>query len=157
MPTFEGAPWPQAGERGPQAVQQLVSGPNGSDTTDSVYEVAGTVALWPLSVMCRLTCSGAPGDRTVALEYRTPDDVRYLVAGTRAVVQAGVTQSFCWQPQAGGEVWPVEDAAIASLPQQHIYPGYKLAIKIGNGQAGDVLDRVLISARFDPIMLDEGE
>jgi hypothetical protein len=132
-------------------VQQLVTVPNGTGLAPAVYRVAGGAALWPLSVMCRLTTSAAVADRTVALEYRDQMGARYLVAGTQAIVQAGQTQSFCWHPQAGEVAWPIEDAAIAPLPQQHVMPGFQLAVKVGNGDAGDVLDQVLVSARFDPL------
>ena len=132
-------------------VQQLVTVPNGTGLAASVYTVAGGAALWPLSVMCRLVTSAAVADRTVALEYRDAMGARYLVAGTQAIVQASNTQSFCWHPQAGEVAWPIEDAALAPLPQQHVMPGFQLAIKVGNGDAGDVLDQVLLSARFDPL------
>ena len=132
-------------------VQQLVNLRNGTGTSPSVYTVAGGSALWPLSVMCRLTTSAVVLDRTCALEYRTPDGLRYLVAGTQAVVQASNVQSFCWHPQAGEVAWPIEDAAIAPLPQQHLMPSFQLAVVVGNGDAGDVLDQVLLSARFDPL------
>lgn len=151
IPMRELAPQPAPVEGGPVNVQQLVNAPNGTGTRPSVYTVAGGAALWPLSVMCRLACSATAADRTVALEYRTPDGARYLVAGTQAVVQASNTQSFCWHPQAGEVAWPIEDAAIAPLPQQHVMPGFQLAVVVGNGQSDDVLDDVLISARFDPL------
>jgi hypothetical protein len=151
LPTIEIAPQPAPVEGGPVNVQQLVTVPNGTGLVPSVYTVAGGAALWPLSVMCRLTTSAAVADRTVALEYRDQMGTRYLVAGTQAVVQAGQTQSFCWHPQAGEVAWPIEDAAIAPLPQQHVMPGFQLAVKVGNGDAGDVLDQVLLSARFDPL------
>lgn len=130
--------------------QWLLNGPNGAP--DSVYEHgAEGEALWPLSVMCQLTTSAAVADRSVALEYRDLTGTRFLVAGTQAVVQATSTQSFCWHPQAGGVAWPIEDAALAPLPQQHLYPGQQLAVVVWNAQAGDVIEQVRISARFDPI------
>lgn len=149
-PVYEGAP--QETPLDTAAPNQvLISGPNGTASADSVYTVSGGHALWPLSIICTLTTSATPADRTVALEYRTGDGLRYLVAGTQAVVTAGLTQSFCWHPQAGEVAWPIEDAAIAPLPQQHLHPGRALALKIGNGQTGDVLSGVLISARLDPL------
>lgn len=151
LPTIEVAPQPAPIVGQAVNVQQIVNVKNGSGTSPSVYTVAGGAALWPLSLMCRLTCSAAVADRTVALEYRTPDGTRYLVAGTQAVVQALGVQSFCWHPQAGEVAWPIEDAAIAPLPQQHVMPGFQLAVKVGNGDVGDVLDQVLVSARFDPL------
>ena len=151
IPMRESAPQPAPVEGGPVNIQQIIFAPNGTGLVPSVYTVAGGAALWPLSVMCRLVCSAAVADRTVALEYRTPDGLRYLVAGTQAIVQASNTQSFCWHPQAGEVAWPIEDAAIAPLPQQHVMPGFQLAVKVGNGDAADVLDQVLISARFDPL------
>lgn len=149
--TYEAAQIPgRDGEtRGP--VQQLIYAPNGGGTVDSVYVVPGGAALWPLSVMCRLRTNATVADRTVALEYRTGDGDRYLVAGTQAVVQANGNQSFCWHPQAGEVAWPIEDAAIAPLPQQHVYPGHAVALKVWGGDAGDVLDQVRISARYDPL------
>lgn len=149
--TQEVAPQPAPVEGFAANVQQLVNMPNGTGTEASVYTVAGGAALWPLSVICRLTTSAAVADRTVALEYRNPDGLRYLVAGTQAVVQANGVQSFCWHPQAGEVAWPIEDAALAPLPQQHLMPSFSLAVVVGNGDAGDVLDRVMLSARFDPL------
>lgn len=128
--------------------QQLVFVGGGTSTSDAVYTVTGDLKLWPLSVMCRLTCSAVVADRSVALEYRDPDGNRYLVAGTQAIVQANGTQSFGWHPEAGDVTWPVEDAALAPLPQQFLYPGYQLAVKIWNGQVGDVLDQVRMMGRF---------
>jgi hypothetical protein len=151
LPTMELPPQQAPVEGFAVNVQQLVNGTNGSDTTPSVYTVAGGAALWPLSVMCRLTTSAVVADRTVALEYRDANGTRFLVAGTQAIVQAGNVQSFCWHPQVGDVTWPVEDAALAPLPQQHLLPGWQLAVKIGSGQTGDVLDQVVISARFDPL------
>jgi hypothetical protein len=152
VPTFDKPPQQGALREYPvYSVQELIYGPNGTGTSDSVYEVAGEAAMWPLSVMCRLVTSNAVADRTVALEYRDQNGSRFLVAGTQAVVQASTTQSFCWHPQAGDVTWPVEDAAIAPLPQQHLFNGMVLALKVGNGQAGDVIDTVRISARFDAL------
>jgi hypothetical protein len=152
MPTIELPPQITQGEGVPVNVQQLVTVPNGTGVLPAVYTVAGGAALWPLSVMCRLVCSAAVADRTVALEYRDQGGTRYLVAGTQAIVQASNTQSFCWHPQAGEVAWPIEDAAIAPLPQQHIMPSFQLAVKVGSGQVDDVLDQVFISARFDPLV-----
>lgn len=150
IPTFEGAAAQQP-ETDSTPFQSLIFGPNSSDGADSVYEVSADAALWPLSVICTLTTSAVVADRTVAVEYRTGDGERFVVAGTQAAVQASGQQSFCWHPEAGDVAWPVEDAAIAPLPQQHLYPGQQLALKVWNGQAGDVLDQVRISARFDPL------
>jgi hypothetical protein len=151
LPTLELAPQPAPIPGVPANIQQLVSLPNGTGAVASVYTVAGGAALWPLSVMCRLTCSGVVADRKVALEYRSPDGTRFLVAGTSAVVKAGDVYSFCWQPEVGTGVWVVEDAILQPLPQQHLMPGFKLAVVVGNGDAGDVLDQVVVSARFDPL------
>jgi hypothetical protein len=135
----------------PAPYQQLIGIPSGTGTSAAVYEVAGTLALWPLSVICRLTTSATVATRTVALEYRDGDGLRYLVAGTQAGVDASGAQTFCWHPQAGEVAWPIDDAALAPLPQQHLYPGQQLAIRVVNGQSGDVLDSCRLSARFDPM------
>jgi hypothetical protein len=151
IPMREQAPQPAPIQGEPVNVQQLVNMPNGTGTSPSVYTVAGGAAMWPLSVMCRLTCSAVVADRKVSLEWRTPDGLRYLLAGTSAVVQANDVTSFCWQPNVGTGVWVVEDAIIQPLPEQYVMPGFKLAVVVGNGDAGDVLDQVMLSARFDPL------
>ena len=84
-------------------MQQLIFG-NPATGTDSVYVVSGGNALWPLSVMCRLTTSGAAGERAVALEYRDGAGERFLVSGmpntdpsgAAAGVGPSSVQSFCW-------------------------------------------------------------
>jgi hypothetical protein len=154
---FEAAPAQQPDLR-PLPFQSLVTGPNAT-AADSVFTVAGLDALWPLSVMCRLTTSAAVGVRQVSLEYVDADGVRFLVAGmpntqadgSGAGVPAATTQSFCWYPEAGVSSWPIEDCAVATLPQQHLFPGQKLVLHVWNVQAGDLLDQVRISARFDPL------
>jgi hypothetical protein len=151
IPMREQAPQPAPIQGEPVNVQQLVNMPNGTGTSPSVYTVAGGAAMWPLSVMCRLTCSAVVADRKVSLEWRTPDGLRYLLAGTSAVVQASDVTSFCWQPNVGTGVWVVEDAIIQPLPEQYVMPAFKLAVVVGNGDAGDVLDQVMLSARFDPL------
>ena len=151
LPTLELAPQIAPIEGSPVNVQQLVNVANGTGVVPSVYTVAGGAALWPLSVICRLTTSAVVANRTVSLEYRTPDNTRYLVAGTQVVQTASDAWTYCWHPEAGDVAWPVPDAVLAPLPQQHVMPGFKLAVVVGSGDAGDVLDRVMISGRFDPL------
>lgn len=147
---YEGAPAQSPPHESGEPWQQLIHGPNGSGTTGSVTVVKGVRALFPLSVMCRLTTDATVADRTVALEYQDAAGTRFVVAGSQAVVQANTTQSFCWHPQAGEVAWPIEDAALAPLPQQYLFWGMQLALRVWNGVAGDVLDQVVISARFVP-------
>ena len=116
---------------------------------DLIYTVAGARSATPLSVMVRLTTSAAVADRSVAVEYRT-NGVRYVVAGNQAVVQANGQQSYCFFVGQGGIAWPVEDAALSPLPEQTIAWGDQLAVKVWNGQAGDVLDNGVVVARFFP-------
>ncbi len=127
----------------------LINLPAGTGTTGATYFVGGDT-MQPLSVMCRLACSAVVADRTVAVEFQDGSGVRWLVAGTQAVVQASNTQSFCWWVGAGDVYWPVEDAAIAPLPAQQLTPGQRLVVKVSNGDAGDVLDQVRVSASFTP-------
>lgn len=148
--TYEGAPAQSPPHDSGEPWQQLIHGPNGTGVSDSVYKVAGVRALFPLSVMCRLTTDATVADRTVALEYRDASGTRFVVAGSQAVVQANGQQSFCWHPQAGEVAWPIEDAALAPLPQQYVFWGMQVALKVWGGVAGDVLDQVVISARFVP-------
>jgi len=137
-----------------QPYQSLVEAPNGTGTVAAVYTVGGTSAAWPLSVMCRLTTDATVADRTVAVEYIGGTGLRYVVAGTQAIVKASGQQSFCWHPQAGSVAWPIEDVAIAPLPQQHILPFGQIAVRVWNGAAGDVLDQVVISLRYDPFVTE---
>lgn len=109
------------------------------------YLVPGEEVLKPLSVMARLTCSAVVGERSLTLEYRDSSDVRYLVNGANVTLAASQVQSFVWHPQAGDADWPVDDAAIAPLSPQFLYPTTSLVLKIGNVQAGDQLDQVRIS------------
>jgi hypothetical protein len=140
---------PQADYGPAQAYQQLIALPQGTGTAGASYVVQSD-PMWPLSVMCRLTTSNAVADRTVAVEYQDGDGVRFVVAGTQAVVQASGQQSFCWFGSAGSVAWPIEDAALAPLPQMYLTYNQRLALHVWNGDSGDVLDQIRISARFDP-------
>lgn len=130
--------------------QQLLKPTSPSAGADFRWTVTGEAVLWPYSVMCRLTCSAVVGERSLTLEYRDADDVRYLVAGANVTLAASQVQSFCWQPEAGSGFWPVQDTAIAPLPQQMIYPLSSLVLHIGNVQAGDQIDQVRLSVALYP-------
>ena len=116
---------------------------------DLVWTVQGCGSASPLSVMVRLTTSAAIADRSVAVEYRS-NGVRYVVSGCQAVVQAGGQQSYCFFVNAGDVAWPIEDTAIAPLADQQIAYADQIAVKVWNGQAGDVLDQGVLVARFYP-------
>lgn len=140
--------WPPIEETngdGPREWEEVLLGsaPPGQD-----YVHTCSVDLWPLSIVCRLTCSAAVADRGVALEYQLGTGQRYCVAGANVTLAASQQQSFCWQPAAGTATWPVEDVALAALPQQLIPYGRKVAIHVTNMDSADQLDQVAISARF---------
>lgn len=148
----ESEPEPEPVEPEPEQrrpYHQLVRLPQGTGVSGSDYTV-GVDPMLPLSVMCLLTTSAAVADRTVAVEYRNADGTRFVLAGTQAVVQANGRQSFCWWTGAGAVTWPVEDAAIAPLPEQYLTWDQHLAVVVSNGDSGDVLGNVIVSARFDP-------
>lgn len=150
-PSIDPEPEPELAPFVPRApYQQLVSLPQGSGTSGAVHVVASDPMV-PLSVMCRLTTSAVVADRTVAVEYQDAAGTRFLVAGSQAVVQASGQQSFCWFVSAGAVTWPVEDAAISPLPQQYLAWGQRIALRVWNGDAGDVLDQGIVSARFEPL------
>lgn len=153
-PLLPDAP-PQPSYGDAQPYQQLIALPQGSGASGARYVVQSD-PMWPLSVMCRLTTSAAVADRTVAVEYQDGDGVRFVVAGTQAVVQANGTQSFCWFGTAGAVAWPIEDAAISPLPQMYLTYNQRLALHVWNGDSGDVLDQIAIAARFDPLPLYGG-
>lgn len=132
----------------PMVVDQLFYGAQPLAGADFSYQVPGDRALWPLSVMCRLTTSNAAGARYLTLEYHDSNNVRYLVAGAPVTLAASQQQSFCWQPDAGTYAWPVSDVAIAALPQQLIPPSRYVVLNITGGAVGDQLDQVVISARW---------
>jgi hypothetical protein len=150
QPAYEAAaPLAPQGLSAPNQV--LISGPPGTGSVDSVYTVSGGNALWPLSVFAHLATSVTVAERQLVLEYRTGDGQRYVVAGDPVTVSAGESQDFVWLAEAGGPTHPLAGAIVANLSQQHIYPGSQLAVRVFNGQAGDVLSGVLISARLDPL------
>jgi hypothetical protein len=138
---------PVAGRVGYQDLLRPASPAAGANFT---YTVSGDKVLWPLSVMARLTTSAVAGDRTLALEYQDSDGVRYLVAGAPVVVSNSDTRSWVWHPNAGETSWPVEDAVISPLPQQHLYATNRLVLRIGGADGGDQLDQVRISAWVYP-------
>lgn len=138
---------PVAGRVGFQDLIRPASPAAGANFT---YTVGGDKVLWPLSVMCRLTTSAAVGDRTLALEYQDSDGVRYLVAGAPVVASASDSRSWVWHPNAGETSWPVEDAVISPLPQQHLYATNRLVLRIGGADVADQLDQVRISAWVYP-------
>jgi hypothetical protein len=125
--------------------QDLRRGLDPPAAQDAVLTVPGHEILWPLSAMARLTCSAAVGDRSLTVEYRNAEGARWLVAGAPVTLQASDQQAFCWHPQAGDVAWPVNDVAIAPLPQQFLYPTTALAIHLQGAQAGDQLDQVTVS------------
>lgn len=127
--------------------QALVNGPPPALGADAVYTVANS-SLWPLSVMARLTTSGTAGDRSLTLEYQDGDGVRFLVAGANVTQPASQTQSYCWQPSAGVGSWPVDDVAVAPLPQQLLTHGYRLVVRLASGDTGDRIDQFRISGLF---------
>jgi hypothetical protein len=113
-----------------------------------VYTVSGSDVL-PQSVFCRLTCSAAVGDRTVAVEYQLPSGQVYCVAGANVTLQATQVGSFCWHPNTGQGSWPVDGVALAGLPQQTLTNGRRLVVKLGGGSdAADQLDLIAIAARL---------
>lgn len=130
--------------------QDLIRGETPSAGADYRYIVPGAHVLWPLSVLCTLTTSGAAGLRSLVLEYWDSNAERYLVAGTQAQLAAGQSNAYCFQPEAGAVAWPVDDAAIAPLPQQHIYAGNSLVLRIAGADAGDQIAGVRISAWLYP-------
>lgn len=133
---------PVAGRGG---YQELIEGVNPAAGESFRYRVPGEIISYPLSVMAQLATSAVVAERTLTLEYQDGQDVRYLVAGANVELEASQTQAFCWQPLAGAATWPVDDAAIAPLPQQFIYPTHSLVLKIGNVQAGDALSLIRLS------------
>jgi hypothetical protein len=141
-PYAQGLVQPVAGQLG---YQELVTGVTPAAAANYRYLVPGERTVKPLSVMCRLTTSAVVGDRSLTLEYRDDQDVRYLVAGVQATLAASQVNSFCWHPEAGDVAWPVEDVAIAPLPRQMLYPTHSLVIKLGGAKAGDQIDLVRLS------------
>lgn len=130
--------------------QELIRGDQPAPGANYVYTVPGALVLWPLSVLCRLTTSGAAGLRSLVLELWDPNGERYLVAGTQAQLDAGQTGTYCFHPLAGDVAWPVDDAALAPLPQQHIYAGHAVVLRVAGADAGDQISGVRISAWLYP-------
>jgi hypothetical protein len=127
--------------------QDLVYGSPPNAGADYVYTVH-TASLWPLSVMCRVTCSSAVGERRPVLEYRDQNGSRYMTAGADVGLTASQTQSFSWVPNAGPGAWPVDDVAMLELPQQVLKRGYQLCIRLAGADTADQIDTVKISGLF---------
>jgi hypothetical protein len=127
--------------------QELVYGSPPNAGADYVYTVH-TASLWPLSVMCRVTCSNAVGERRPVLEYRDQNGSRYMTAGADVGLAASQSQSFSWVPNAGPGAWPVDDVAMLELPQQVLKRGYQLAVRLAGGDVADQIDTVKIAGLF---------
>jgi hypothetical protein len=138
---------PVAGRVGYQDVLAPTQPAAGSDFS---YQATGAAAIWPLSIMARLTTDANVADRSFTLEYRDGQNVRYLVGGVQATLAASQRQTFCWHPLAGDVAWPVNDVAIGPLPQQMLYATHSLVLHIGNAQAGDQIDQVRLSVYVYP-------
>jgi hypothetical protein len=139
---------PVAGRVGYQDLLRPDAPAAGSDFT---LTVTGDKALWPLSVVCRLTTDANPANRTLTLEYRDSDGTAYLIAGPNLTIAASQQQRFAWHPEAGVGFWPVgADTAISPLPQQIIYAPNALVLHIGSVQAGDQLDLIRLSVFMYP-------
>lgn len=113
---------------------------------DATYTLAAEAPMLPLSIYCRLTTSNAVANRNVAVEYRSGDGARFLLAGSPVTVPASSTQAFCFFPEAQAS-WPVEDAALAPLPSQWLSYGQVIAVTVYNGDSGDRLDQVRLVVR----------
>lgn len=136
---------PEPDER-TNAADELVYGAPPSAGSDYRYTVSGIAPVLPLSVYCRVTTSAAVANRNVAVEYRTGDGARFVLAGSAVTIPANSRQAFCWFPEAQAG-WPVEDAALAALPSQWLAYGQALAITVYNGDAADLIDQVRIVLR----------
>lgn len=112
---------------------------------DAIYQVTQPTLL--MSAYARVHTSGVAGNRNVALEYRSADGARFLIAGANVTIPASTTQVFCWHPQAGASAWPVEDAAISPLPQQWLGYAQIVAVTVYGGDAGDLIDQVRLVTR----------
>lgn len=109
------------------------------------YTVDGSWTVFPLSVYCRVTTSAAPGTRYCVLEYQDGNQRRYLVAGTQAGLAPSQQNAFCWHPLAGDVAWPIDDAALAPLPQQYLPPTHSLVIRVTGMDPGDQIDQVRLT------------
>jgi hypothetical protein len=137
----------------PSVWQDIIFGATPAPGASFTYTVSGDT-LWPLAVMCRLTCSAVAGDRSLTMEYHGTDGVRFNVAGANTTLAASQQQAFCWQPSAGVGSWPVDDVAVAPLPQQLLQHGVSIVLRLVGGDAGDQLDQVRISGLFNATLAD---
>lgn len=111
------------------------------------YTVATSMTLY--SVMARLTCSNAVGDRSLTLEYQDGNGSRFCVAGANVTLAASQSQSFCWQPTSAVGSWPVDDVAVAPLPVQPLRSPWLIVVRLAGGfDTADQIDQVRLAARF---------
>ena len=138
----------EEGEETQHPTDRVVYGAAPAPGADFVY--SSREPTWPLSVFCRVVTSNAVANRNVAVEYRSGDGLRYVIAGANVTIPAMTTQAFCWHPEAGSAYWPVEDAAIAALPQQWLVSPSQLAITVFGGDVADQIDQVRLAIRTPP-------
>ncbi len=62
------------------------------------YRFQVTYPSYPLAVYCRVTTDGTAGTRSVAVEYRTGDGARFIIAGSAVTLAPSQQQSFNWHP-----------------------------------------------------------
>ena len=113
------------------------------------YDVGGEAIMRPLAILCTLTTVGGVANRSVFVEYRDATGVAFLVAGSSATVAPGTSQRFSFWPGAGYPTWPVNDAAVSSLPDQPLDSWETLAVCIDGAQAGDQLSAIRLRGEFE--------
>lgn len=131
----------------PAEWDDVVYGQTPDPGSSYTYTVATPLTLY--SVMARLTCSAAAGDRTLTLEYQDGQGSAFVVAGANVTAGAGDVHRYCWSPAATVGSWVVGDTVLAMLPVQPLREPWRIVVKLGGAfDTGDQLDQVRLAARF---------
>jgi hypothetical protein len=123
---------------------QSVNVSNPLPGADAVYEIDGDAIARPLAVIATLTAAAGGAARSVFVEYRDSTGTAFALAGSSATVSPGTTQRFSFWPGAGYPTWPVNNAAVASMPDTPLDGGESLAVRVDQLAAGDQLSGIVV-------------
>lgn len=98
-----------------------------------------------IGVLFRLVTSATVADRAVTVDYDDGNGTLFGSNGFGAVVQASTTELFAFQANIGQAAWNTAGQAFIPLMPVEFLGGQKLQINVANVQAGDQLDRIVLT------------
>jgi hypothetical protein len=98
-----------------------------------------------LAVTFRLVTDGNAANRAVTVDYDDGNGALIASNGFGAVIAASTTELFAFQANVGQAAWNTAGQAFAPLLPAEFQGGQKLQINVLNKQAGDQLDRIVLT------------